>query len=171
MELGNKLKELRKEHNYSQNQLADKLNVTAQAISKWENNRCAPDIINLVQLSNLYNVSLDYLIKSDKELQSHLSLENNRLKVMKYFILCISLIVIFVLFILIKSQFFMFRHGPATWIFIVCLLGFSISILFSLYRYIIKKNYFISFWIAFLMLGCIVFWDVFYNYIIRMLFF
>lgn len=94
MELGSKLKKLRKEHNYSQNQLADKLNVTAQAVSKWENDKCAPDIINLVQLSDLYNVSLDYLIKSDKELQNHLSLENNRLKVMKYFILCISLIVI-----------------------------------------------------------------------------
>jgi len=170
MELGSKLKKLRKEHNYSQNQLADKLNVTAQAVSKWENDKCAPDIINLVQLSDLYNVSLDYLIKSDKELQSHLSLENNRLKVMKYFILCISLIVIFVLFILIKSQFFMFGHGLGTWILIVCLLGFSVSIFFSLYCYIIKKKYFISLWIAFLMLSCIVCLTSFYDYIMKVIF-
>ncbi|MEH6857834.1 helix-turn-helix domain-containing protein [Priestia megaterium] len=51
MNLGDKLKELRKEHNYSQQQLAEKLHVTAQAISKWENNKSVPDIINLVQLS------------------------------------------------------------------------------------------------------------------------
>ncbi|WP_255255282.1 helix-turn-helix domain-containing protein [Bacillus pseudomycoides] len=170
MELGNKLKELRKEHNYSQNQLADKLNVTAQAVSKWENNKCAPDIINLIQLSDLYNVSLDYLIKSDKELQSQLSVENIRLKVLKYFILCISLILIFVLFILIKSQFFMFGHGLGTWILIVCLLIFTVSIFFSLYCYIVKKNHFISLWIAFLMLSCIVCLTSFYDYIMKVIF-
>jgi len=59
MELGDKLKKLRKDRNYSQNQLADKLYVTAQAISKWENNKSVPDIINLVNLSDLYDVSLD----------------------------------------------------------------------------------------------------------------
>ena len=110
VKLGTKLKKLRKDHNYSQNQLAEKLNVTAQAI------------INLVQLSDLYNVSLDYLIKSDKELQNQLSLKNIRLKTLKYFILCTSLFTIFVLFIIIKSQFFMFGHGRGTWILFTCIL-------------------------------------------------
>ncbi|MEK4504310.1 MULTISPECIES: helix-turn-helix domain-containing protein [unclassified Bacillus (in: firmicutes)] len=165
MELGNKLKKLRKDHNYSQNQLAEKLNVTAQAISKWENDKCAPDIINLVQLSDLYNVSLDYLIKADKELQNQLSLKNIRLKTLKYFILCTSLFTLFVLFIIIKSQFFMFGHGRGTWILFICILIFAFSTFFSLYRYIIKKSYFISLWISLFMLSCIVILNMFYQYI------
>ncbi|MGG3450557.1 helix-turn-helix domain-containing protein [Domibacillus aminovorans] len=44
MELGDKLKKLRQENGYSQNQLADKLHVTAQAVSKWENNKSVPDV-------------------------------------------------------------------------------------------------------------------------------
>ncbi|WNS78752.1 helix-turn-helix transcriptional regulator [Domibacillus sp. DTU_2020_1001157_1_SI_ALB_TIR_016] len=71
MELGDKLKKLRQENGYSQNDLADKLHVTAQAISKWENNKSIPDITNLVQLSDVYNISLDSLIKPDKKLQKN----------------------------------------------------------------------------------------------------
>ncbi|MBK5447092.1 helix-turn-helix domain-containing protein [Peribacillus sp. TH24] len=170
MELGDKLKRLRKEHSYSQNQLADKLHVTAQAISKWENNKSVPDIINLVQLSDLYNVSLDYLIKSDKELQSKLSIDNIRLKTFKYFVLSIALVITIAIFILIKAQFFMFQHGLGTWIFIGCTLLFIISVFLSLYCYIVKKNHFIFFWTALFMLSCIVFLSSFYDYIIDVLF-
>ncbi|WP_018393304.1 helix-turn-helix transcriptional regulator [Bacillus sp. 37MA] len=53
MELGDKLKKLRQENGYSQNELADKLHVTAQAVSKWENNKSIPDIINLVLVQKL----------------------------------------------------------------------------------------------------------------------
>ncbi|MDB6354724.1 helix-turn-helix transcriptional regulator, partial [Trichococcus sp. K1Tr] len=94
MNLGNKLKELRKEHNYSQQQLAEKLHVTAQAISKWENNKSVPDIINLVQLSEVYGITLDYLIKSDKQLQKKLSINNIRLKVFNFFEVAFILVMI-----------------------------------------------------------------------------
>ncbi|MGG3609689.1 helix-turn-helix transcriptional regulator [Priestia megaterium] len=103
MNLGDKLKELRKEHNYSQQQLAEKLHVTAQAISKWENNKSVPDIINLVQLSEAYNISLDYLIKSDKQLQKKLSINNIRLKVFNFFVAAFILVMILTFSILIKA--------------------------------------------------------------------
>ena len=50
--------------------------------SKWENNKSVPDITNLVQISDIYNVSLDYLIKSDKQLQNKLSIKKIRLRIM-----------------------------------------------------------------------------------------
>ena len=60
--LGNKLYELRKQARYSQEELAEKLNVSRQAVSKWECGDSLPDTENLIALSKLYDVSLDALI-------------------------------------------------------------------------------------------------------------
>ncbi|MGO1043061.1 helix-turn-helix domain-containing protein [Clostridioides difficile] len=62
LNLGENLKRLRKEKNLSQEQLAEMLNVSRQAISKWESNKTYPDIENLILLRNLFNVTLDDLI-------------------------------------------------------------------------------------------------------------
>ena len=58
----NRLYELRKQHGYSQDELADKLNVSRQAISKWERSESSPDTDNLIALAKLYGVSLDELL-------------------------------------------------------------------------------------------------------------
>lgn len=63
---GEHLKELRERKNISQEQVARELNISRQAISKWENNKAFPDIDNLVELSNLYDVSLDELVGREK---------------------------------------------------------------------------------------------------------
>jgi HTH-type transcriptional regulator/antitoxin HipB len=65
LEIANKLLKLRKENNLSQEDLAEKLGVTRQAISKWERGESSPDTDNLIQLSNLYRVSLDELLGID----------------------------------------------------------------------------------------------------------
>ncbi len=62
MNLGERLKNLRKERNLSQEQLAEKLNVSRQAVSKWESNKTCPDIDNLILLRNIFNITLDDLI-------------------------------------------------------------------------------------------------------------
>lgn len=62
MDLGSRIKKLRKENNLSQEQLAEKLNVSRQAISKWESNKAYPDIDNLILLRDIFNVTLDDLI-------------------------------------------------------------------------------------------------------------
>ena len=157
MELGHKLKTLRKKSGYSQQQLAEQLNVTPQAISKWENDKSVPDIMNLVQLSEVYDVSLDYLIKADKDLQKKLSINKAQLNIFKYFIISIILILCLVILLLTKAQFFMFQHGIGTYIFLGFIVIFIISVLTTIYMYVIKKNYFVFFWIAFLALSFIVF--------------
>lgn len=58
----NRLYELRKQHGYSQDELADKLNVSRQAVSKWERSESSPDTDNLIALAKLYGVSLDELL-------------------------------------------------------------------------------------------------------------
>ena len=62
MTLGEKIQALRKQHRMSQEQLADALNISRQAVSKWETNESQPDIDRLTEISSLFNVSTDYLI-------------------------------------------------------------------------------------------------------------
>ncbi|WP_125605745.1 helix-turn-helix domain-containing protein [Lapidilactobacillus bayanensis] len=57
------LKTNRINHHFTQEQIAEKLHITTQAISKWENGQSIPSIDNLVLLSDLYNVSIDELVQ------------------------------------------------------------------------------------------------------------
>jgi transcriptional regulator with XRE-family HTH domain len=65
LEIANKLLALRKKNNLSQEELAEKLGVSRQAISKWERGETSPDTDNLILLANLYRVSLDELLGID----------------------------------------------------------------------------------------------------------
>ncbi len=67
MTLGEKLKEIRKRFDLSQEELAQTMNVSRQAITKWENDGGIPDISNLRELSKVFGVTIDYLL--DDELQ------------------------------------------------------------------------------------------------------
>ena len=66
-----KLKTLRKEKNISQEQLAEKIHVSRQAITKWESGNGIPDIENLIAISALFNESLDSLLSEEKSLISN----------------------------------------------------------------------------------------------------
>lgn len=66
MALGEILVNLRKTKGLSQEQLAEEFNLTRQTISKWELNQSSPDINYLVQLSDFFGVSIDYLIKGEE---------------------------------------------------------------------------------------------------------
>lgn len=70
MTLGDKLSKLRKENNYTQEQLADILGVSRQAISKWESSITYPETDKLIYMSELFNCSLDYLLKNSAEFES-----------------------------------------------------------------------------------------------------
>lgn len=70
MTLGNKLSKLRKENNITQEQLADMLGVSRQAISKWESDSAYPETEKLLRLGRLYNCSMDYLLKDEIEEQT-----------------------------------------------------------------------------------------------------
>lgn len=65
-----KLKILRKEQEFTQEELAEKLNVSRQAITKWESGEGIPDIENLKQISLLFNTTIDELVKEDKDVKT-----------------------------------------------------------------------------------------------------
>jgi transcriptional regulator with XRE-family HTH domain len=67
MTLGEKIYELRTQHNLSQGDLANKLDVSRQSISKWENGNSTPDLEKIVKLADIFNVSLDELIKNEEK--------------------------------------------------------------------------------------------------------
>ncbi len=65
MTTGDKLARLRKENNYTQEQLAELLGVSRQAVSKWESDLAFPETEKLIRISELYGCSVDYLLKED----------------------------------------------------------------------------------------------------------
>ena len=69
MTFGEKLRESRKKAGLSQEELAEKLNVSRQAITKWETDNGIPDISNLMSISNLFSISVDDFISEEKTAQ------------------------------------------------------------------------------------------------------
>ncbi|CAI2558202.1 hypothetical protein AKUG0406_01660 [Apilactobacillus kunkeei] len=65
MQFGDRLKQQRKIKNLTQYDVAEKLNVSRQTISSWENEKSYPDIKSLISLSDMYDISLDTMIKED----------------------------------------------------------------------------------------------------------
>ncbi|MFU1768824.1 helix-turn-helix domain-containing protein [Mammaliicoccus sciuri] len=78
IDTGQIIKNLRKSKNWSQDQLAETLHVSRQSISKWELNQGYPDIDNLIQLSKIFDVSLEYLLIKNKQIKNEESLSMNR---------------------------------------------------------------------------------------------
>lgn len=68
IEIANRLVNLRKENNLSQEALAEKLGISRQAVSKWERAEASPDTDNLILLARLYGVSLDELLQTEDEI-------------------------------------------------------------------------------------------------------
>ncbi|MGG0515875.1 helix-turn-helix domain-containing protein [Bacillus pseudomycoides] len=72
MNLGSQLKKFRESKNFSQEDVARKVGVTRQAVYKWESNKSYPDIDNLILLSELYEVTIDELIKGSEDVRGEL---------------------------------------------------------------------------------------------------
>ena len=71
MEIGSKLKNARNEKGITQEQAAEFLGVSRQTISNWENNKSFPDIISVIKMSDFYSVSLDHLLKEEKDMSQN----------------------------------------------------------------------------------------------------
>ena len=67
IETANRLYELRKKQGLSQEELAEKLGVSRQAVSKWERSEASPDTDNLIALAKIYDLTLDELIYGEKK--------------------------------------------------------------------------------------------------------
>lgn len=72
--LGRKIAELRRKANLTQEALAEKMSVSAQAVSKWENDQSCPDIMLLKDLAKTFSVTVDELLSSEEETKSVVAL-------------------------------------------------------------------------------------------------
>lgn len=99
MKIGDKLKNARLDKKLTQEEVAEKLFVSRQSISNWENNKTYPDIGNVIALSDLYQISLDELLKGSDNFMKHLEestdiVESNKKLI---FIIVIALIAMIVM--------------------------------------------------------------------------
>ena len=98
MEIGKQIRKYRTELKLSQDDLADKVYVTRQTISNWENDRNYPDVRSLVLLSNVFGVSLDILIKGDleqmKELINEEDIRKFKREIRVYAVMLVGMIVL-----------------------------------------------------------------------------
>ena len=71
MSIGERISTLRKERSMSQGQLADALEVSRQAVSKWENDQASPDTIKLIKLAEVLDTEVEYLATGRKPVYEH----------------------------------------------------------------------------------------------------
>ncbi len=113
MDLGNQIHELRKKHNLSQEQLAEKVGVARQTISKWELGETSPDIKQAKTLSEIFNISLDELV-GNKNSALENDVENHKKRIPRSIIkkvivfsaalICLCLVIVGVFSIINRSQ-------------------------------------------------------------------
>ena len=117
MKIGEKISELRKKNNLTQEELAEKLNVTRQTISKWELGETSPSLDDAATLASIFQVSLDTLVGKDNVLEEKMSNLNNKQKII---LGCIIFIMILV--IIIKTL--IFGDPVSGWPSLVCIIFF-----------------------------------------------
>lgn len=94
MEIGKQLKDARNNCGMKQEYVAEMIGVSRQTISNWENEKSYPDIVSIIKLSELYSISLDALLKGNKEMLKHIEESTNVVKSNKRLIIAIIINII-----------------------------------------------------------------------------
>lgn len=137
MNLGNKLIELRKQKNLSQEEVAEKLGVTRQTISKWETNQSTPDFDKIVPICKLYNIETEELLTGNKKETDN---ENNKIvydyannKKKRAKVICISIFLFFLAlaWIIVTSEVLMSDSVIVVGFFLFIILG-VINLIYNL---------------------------------------
>ncbi|MGI6425222.1 MAG: helix-turn-helix transcriptional regulator [Tepidanaerobacteraceae bacterium] len=99
------MKDARLKMNFTQEQVAERLSVSRQTISNWENEKTYPDIVRVIELSNLYSITLDELLKEDKKMIEYLEESTNVVKskmkfskliqIMTYLVIWAGVVIVF----------------------------------------------------------------------------
>lgn len=124
--LSEKLKQLRNESGLTQEQVAEKLNCTRSAIARWETDKGIPDITNLIAISELYNVTIDELIKDNEKVEQKVKVDSKAKKWHLLVIIYLIAIVVYIAYFVIVHRIFMvgflvatlFMLGIELWVFI-----------------------------------------------------
>lgn len=105
MEIERKLKDARLISGLTQEQVAEQIMVSRQTISNWENGKSLPDIVSIMKLSDLYQISLDELLKGDPKMKEKMEKDVNAAKGNKRLILTTGIIVFVVAAVYLISIF------------------------------------------------------------------
>ena len=105
MEIEKKLKDARVKPGLTQEQVAEKIMVSRQTISNWENGKSLPDIVSVMNMSDLYQISLDELLKGDPKMKEKMEKDVNVAKGNKRLILTTGIIMFVVLVVYTVSIF------------------------------------------------------------------
>lgn len=105
MKIGDQLKKARMDKNMTQEEVAEKIFVSRQSISNWENNKTYPDIGNVIALSDLYQISLDELLKGSDNFMKHLEESTDIVKSNKKLMALIILALIAMIVMAIFTKF------------------------------------------------------------------
>ncbi len=134
MEIGKKLRQARLEAKLTQEQAAERLFVSRQTISNWENEKSYPDIASVVKLSDLYSISLDELLKGDAKMLEHLEENTDVVNSSRKLILAAALNVVVLLACLIAAFFL-----PESAFFVVCVFCLAVAGVSCLLYQIVKR--------------------------------
>ena len=134
MELGKHIKNYRQEANLSQEELAERVYVSRQTISNWENDKSYPDVHSLVLLSEIFQISLDKLIKGDIEKMREEIKKEEVTKLNRYGMI---LTVLFVVMLVSAAPLVMWLGN---WGFIPWGIIFSVTMYFALKVEKVKKD-------------------------------
>lgn len=134
MTLGERIRDERKKRGLSQEELADILNVSRQAITKWETDRGIPDIANLIRISEEFEISLDELIKGDNSVKRKIIYDSSMKRWHLLVVVYLLAIVAYVAYFALLYRIFMVGFLIAT----LFMLGFELRIIIKEKRY--QKN-------------------------------
>ena len=132
MRIADKIKNARIQKGYTQEQVAENLLVSRQTVSNWENGKSLPDIISIIKMSELYELSLDEMMKGDKALLKKVERDVGAVKAEKKLIkfAWISIVIAIILMILGEiiegNPFIDFMNGALPWILLGLMLLFAI---------------------------------------------
>lgn len=101
MSIGEKIKEYRLKKNWTQEELGELLNVSRSTISSWEVGRNYPDIKTLIDISILFKVSVDNLLKEDNDMVKSIDFNSNQKKNLKISIVFLSITSLILLFVIV----------------------------------------------------------------------
>ena len=134
MTLGERIRGERKKRGLSQEEQAEILNVSRQAITKWETDRGIPDIANLIRISEEFEISLDELIKGDNSVKRKIIYDSTMKKWHLLVLIYLMAIVAYIAYFALLNRIFMIGFLVAT----LFMLGFELRIIIKEKRY--QKN-------------------------------
>ena len=152
MKFSEKILTLRKSNNLTQEELAEKLNVSRQSISKWESGQAMPEMEKIVALSSVFNVTTDYLLKPseidelsikadilEKQQQQILLREKQRNKIVRCTLYAVGVYLLFIaIYFITHYMFFDFGFGNPSIFFSEFLIATAIVIFICMRSF--KKN-------------------------------